>query len=230
MLEKQQPAKANADNPADGCWARIGEKTPPAKRCERLTEMIRCRNCPVFSAAGRRFLHRPLSKEYQRQLTERYALPTLTVTTKALKSFVFRVGREWLGVHSSLVSEVVNMGPIHSIPHKSSRIFRGLVNIRGRLELCVSIGGILRIEADHREYCRSPKRLIVASKAGQSMVFPVSEVIGVVQYDKIDIKPLSPTIAGSRAVYIKSVLATSNRDISLLDDALLFRILTRNLE
>ncbi|NOX25662.1 MAG: hypothetical protein GXP59_06040 [Deltaproteobacteria bacterium] len=230
MLEKQRPTKANADNPPDGCWGRIGEKAPRDRRCERLSEMIRCRNCPVFIAAGRRLLNRPLSEEYQRQLTERYGLPIINAKTKAMKSFVFRVGHEWLGIHSALIREVVNMGPIHSIPHKSSRIFRGLVNIRGRLELCVSIGGILRIEADHREYSRSPERLIVVVKAGQSMVFPVSEVMGPVPYDKIDIKPLSPTISGSRAVYIKSVLSVPNRDISLLDDALLFRILTRNLE
>jgi chemotaxis-related protein WspD len=229
MTEKQ-PGRAETDNSPDDCWSRIGEKAPHDRRCERLVEIIRCRNCPVFINAGRRLLNRPLNEEYQRQLTEHYGAPTTTAKTKSMKSFVFRVGSEWLGIHSDLIREVVNMGAIHSIPHKSSRIFKGIVNIRGRLELCVSIGGILRIEPDRGDYGRSPERLIVISRAGQSMVFPVSEVLGPLRYEKDDIKPLPPSVSGARAVYTKHILISPKREISLLDDVLLFRILTRNLE
>lgn len=231
MLEessKNQEALAGANE--DGCWSQIGDKAFSNKRCERLAEVIRCRNCPVFIAAGRRTLNQPFDEEYQRQLTEHYSSPISPPKTQSRKAFVFRAGNEWLGLRSSLIHEVVNMGPIHSIPHKSSRIFRGIVNIRGRLELCVSIGGVLRIEPAHTKYGLSPERLVVVVKAGQSVVFPVSEVMGPVHYDKKDIKPLPITISGSKAVYTKGILSISNKDIGMLDDVLLFRILTRNLD
>ena len=123
------------------------------------------------------------------------------------------------------------MGPIHSIPHKSSRIFRGIVNIRGRLELCVSIGGVLRIEPGAvRQGTPAPERLIVAAKGGQSVVFPVSEVMGPVPYNSSALKPLPITVSGSKAVYTKGILRINNQEVGILDDTMLFRILARNLE
>jgi len=219
----------NTTTELNDCWNKIGDKALSGKRCEKLEEMVRCRNCPVFITAGRSLLDRPLDEEYQRQLTEHYGLPIQAAKTHSRKSFVFRAGNEWLGLRSSLVHEVVNMGPIHSIPHKSSRVFRGIVNIRGRLEICVSIGGVLRIEPVHPKYGRSPERLVVVVKAGQSVVFPVSEVMGPVQYEKNDVKPLPITISGSKAAYTKGILSINGKDIGLLDDVMLFRVLTRDL-
>ena len=123
------------------------------------------------------------------------------------------------------------MGQIHSIPHKSSRIFRGLVNVRGKLELCVSIGGVLKIEQNSQNVPDhfSPERLILANKAGQSVVFPVSEVIGSVDYEAEEVKPLPITTSGAKAVYTKGILLLGDKNVALLDDALLFRILTRNI-
>lgn len=215
----------------DDCWNRIGDRARQDVRCEQLRKVGLCRNCPIFIDAGRRLLDRPLSDEYRQQLNERYGSPPPSPKIHSGKSFIFRAGNEWLGINSSLIQEVVDMAPIHSIPHKSSRIFRGIVNIRGRLELCVSIGGVLRLEPGSKKYgYTSPERLIVVVKADQSVVFPVSEVLGQVQYDEEDIKPVPVTISGSKAVYTKGILTMDSKDIGLLDDDLLFRILTRNLE
>ncbi len=227
-MQKHPNTNIPTSKKPDDCWNRIGEKTSHDNQCERLAEVIRCRNCPVFIEAGRSLLNRPLNLEFQQKLTEHYSKPLPPPKTHARKAFVFRAGKEWLGLRSSLISEVVNMGPIHSIPHKSSRLFRGIVNIRGRLELCVSIGGVLRIEPSRAKYSLSPERLVVVIKAGQSVVFPVSEVMGSIEYDKKDIKPLPITISGSKAVYTKGVISILNKEIGLLDDVLLFRILTRN--
>ena len=213
----------------DDCWNRIGTRGGREKRCERLAEYGRCANCPVYSATGRRLLNRPLPDDYQRELSEIYRQPPAKKERSSRKAFVFRAGEEWLALRSSLVNEVVDMGPIHSIPHKSSRIFRGIVNVRGRLELCVSIGGVLKIEPAPKPPGIPQERLIVAAKAGQSVVFPVSEVLGPVQDEPADIKPLPVTVSGSKAVYTRGILSLPGKDVGLLDDALLFRILTRNL-
>lgn len=214
----------------DDCWNQKGVWAAKEHRCQRLVDYGHCRNCPVYSQTGRALLQRAMSEEYRQELDAFYQAPQATEEIKLKKAFIFRTGHEWLGLRSSLIQEVVDMGPIHSIPHKSSRIFRGIVNIRGRLELCVSIGGVLRIE-------RAPKppgnliaeRLIVAAKGGQSVVFPVSEVLGPIQYNPSELTPLPVTVSGSKAVYTRGMLRLRDRDVGLLDDALLFRILTRNL-
>ena len=212
------------------CWLIHGTfSTEREKRCPRLEEFGHCRNCPVYHQAGRRLFDRPMPDDYRRELAAVYEQPSRRRPPRRQRAFAFRAGKEWLALHSRFIKEVVEMGPIHSIPHKSSRIFRGLVNVRGRLELCVSIGGVLRIEPYPKPNVMVRERLVVAAKAGKSVVFPVSEVIGHVEYDKDAVKPLPVTVSGSRAVYTKGIIANGKMDIGLLDDILLFRILTRNL-
>jgi len=218
----------------DACWNRIGvwSQQKPAV-CDKLEHIGHCRNCPLYAKAGRTLLNRPLSEDYKNELSETYSTPLASERSDTRKAFVFRAGGEWLALRSSLIQEVVDMGPIHSIPHKSSRIFRGIVNVRGKLELCVSIGGVLRIEPGKKGPVpvANPERLIVTAKAGQSVVFPVSEVLGPVQYKIDELKPLPITVSGSKAVYTKGIITIDDKfDVGLLDDKLLFRILTRNLQ
>ena len=218
-----------ANSGINNCWSKIGTMSR-VRSCELLKEHGHCQNCPTYSEFGKRMLEQPLTEEYRAELTRIYAHPAEEIAQKSHSTFIFRAGEEWLGIHSSLIKEVVDMGPIHSIPHKSSRVFRGIVNIRGKLELCVSIGGVLRIEPAQKKYnFASPERLIVASNSGQSVVFPVSQVLGPYQYDAKDLKPLPVTISGSKAVYTKYILSLPHYDVGILDDTLLFRILARNL-
>ncbi|MDD5758126.1 MAG: chemotaxis protein CheW [Desulfobulbaceae bacterium] len=212
------------------CWNKIGVFSKEQKSCQRLTEFAHCQNCEQYINAGRQLLNRPLSDEYRQELSDRLSHPINHEPKSSRSAFIFRAGDEWLGVKSSLIKEVVDMGPIHSIPHKSSRIFRGIVNIRGRLELCVSIGGVLRIEpGTMRQGTPAPERLIVAAKSGQSVVFPVSEVMGPIPYDSSALRPLPITVSGSKAVYTKGIINFNNTEIGMLDDTMLFRILARNL-
>ncbi|MBU4153210.1 MAG: chemotaxis protein CheW [Proteobacteria bacterium] len=219
-----------ADLNIDDCWNQIGVFSKEQSRCERLAELAHCLNCDQYTSTGRLLLNRPLPDDYRRELSEHLSHPIIKQAKRTQSAFIFRAGDEWLGVTSTMIKEVVDMGPIHSIPHKSSRIFRGIVNIRGRLELCVSIGGVLRIEPGTRQQgTPAPERLIVAAKDGQSIVFPVSEVMGPVLYDASILKPLPITVSGSKAVYTKGILNINDQEVGMLDDAMLFRILTRNL-
>ena len=219
-----------SDFDIDDCWNRIGVFSRGEKSCPRLVEFAHCQNCEQYIRSGRLLLNRPLPDDYRQELSERLSQPLPQEAATSRSAFIFRAGDEWLGVKASLIKEVVDMGPIHSIPHKSSRIFRGIVNIRGRLELCVSIGGVLRIEPGAmRQGTPAPERLIVAGKAGQSIVFPVSEVMGPVPYNTSALKPLPITVSGSKAVYTQGILSVNNQEVGMLDDAMLFRILARNL-
>ncbi len=128
------------------------------------------------------------------------------------------------------------MGPIHSIPNISSKALRGLVNIHGRLQICVSIGRVLGLEKLAKtedqldpDYI-SPERLVVVLQENLLVAFPVSEVKGIVRYTPEMIKDLPVTVSGSKAVYTMGILNLEGKDIGLLKDKPLFKTLTKDLE
>ena len=125
---------------------------------------------------------------------------------------------------------------IHSLPHIKSKALRGLVNIHGRLQVCVSIGRVLGIEKRVRtaeeldsEYI-SPERLVVVHQGKHLVAFPVSEVRGIVRYTPEMVKELPVTVSGSKAVYTMGILHWDGKDIGLLKDKPLFETLTKDLE
>ena len=126
------------------------------------------------------------------------------------------------------------MSVIHRLPHRSSKILRGVVSIRGRLELCFSIGAVLGIEReetpnDKNKYM-SPERLIVVQSHGQKIVFPVSQVFGIVRFSKDMLQQLPVTVSCSKAAFTRGILYVDNEfDVGFLEPETLFDALTRSL-
>jgi len=217
----------------DDCWNRIGVWSESRDRCPELKRVMHCRNCPVYSSAGRQLLDQEVPEEYIREWTAAFARVKAEKQEKVNSAFVFRAGGEWLALHAKLIHEVVDMGVIHSLPHRNSTILRGVVNIRGKLELCFSIGAILGIERfekakNKNEKYISPSRLVVVERDGERIVFPVSEIFGFFRYADRMLQPLPVTVSGSRAAYTKGVLCVENFDVGLLDDEVLYEALKRN--
>lgn len=218
----------------DDCWNRIGVWRKSGERCPRLDKEIHCHNCSVYIASGRRLLNRPAPQEYLLELTHLLAEEKKTERTDIKSAFVFRAGGEWLALDAELVQEVVDMSVIHTLPHISDHILRGLVNIRGKLEICVSIGGVLGIERLERPDAATtyvaPERLVVVKQEGKLITFPVSEVMGITRYHPEMTKELPITVSGSKAVYTRGILCINDLDIGLLKDKLLFKTLTKDLK
>lgn len=220
---------------SDDCWKTIGVWAKgDVERCPKLTEVIHCRNCPVYAAAGRRLLDQPLPDSYRNILTSQLAENNEPEPTDIKTAFVFRAGSEWLAITAKLIQEVVDMGIIHTLPHISTNVLRGIVNIRGKLEICVSIGGVLGIERqeknEHPTNYVAPERLVVAKHLDHVITFPVSEVLGNVRYRPEMLRELPVTVSGSKAVYTKGILCIGNRDIGFLKDTPLFKTLTKDLK
>ena len=217
------------------CWKKIGVWGTSEERCPELLKVIHCRNCPVYTSAGRHLLDRDVPENYRREWTATFAKVKSEKKVTIHSVFVFRTGGEWLALPAKLIQEVVEFGVIHSLPHRSNPVLRGLVNIRGKLELCFSIGAVLGIErlektGDKEEKYISPSRLVVAERNGQRIVFPVSEVYGSFRYAEGMLQQLPVTVSGSRAAFTRGILCVQNFDVGFLDDHLLFESLMRNLQ
>ena len=230
MTDPGNPKKE--DSPRD-CWNRIGIWGDSRERCPELAVLGHCRNCSVYSHAGRRLLERPISEEDRSEWTVAFARPPEKKIETIRSAFVFRAGGEWLGLPAGLIEEVVDMGKIHTLPHKSNNVLRGLVNIRGKLEICFSIGAILGIDRfekpEIRQHYMSPERLVVVAREGQRVVFPVSEVYGTYRFSEGMLQQLPITVAGSKAAFSKGILCIEDFDVGFLDDKILFDTLMRYL-
>ncbi|MFZ5799498.1 MAG: chemotaxis protein CheW [Thermodesulfobacteriota bacterium] len=217
------------------CWKKIGVWSTAEKRCPRLEKVVHCRNCPVYTSAGRHLLDREFSENYRKEWTSIFARVKAEKKVTVHSAFVFRTGGEWLALPAKLIQEVVEFGVIHTIPHRSNNILRGVVNIRGKLELCFSIGAVLGIERfekgdEKSDKYISPSRLVVAERNGERIVFPVSEVHGSFRYAEGMLQQLPVTVSGSRAAFTRGILCVQKLDVGFLDDRLLFEALIRSLQ
>lgn len=129
------------------CWNKIGVKGD--RSCPELLKYVHCRNCPVFTAAGQRLFERKPPAGHLAEWTKRLAEPETAIERGTISVLVFRVGDEWLAADIGLLVEIAELRPIHTIPHRSNSVLAGLVNIRGELPLCVSLGGLLGIEMQY---------------------------------------------------------------------------------
>jgi chemotaxis-related protein WspD len=225
-----------AESNINDCWNRIGMWRTGKEKCPELDTYIHCRNCPVYSKSGRKLLRTEPPEGYRSEWTKLLAQEKTIKPMNVKAAFVFRSGNDWLALPSHMIQEVVNIGQIHAIPNITSKVLRGLVNIHGRLQICVSIGRVLGIEKRIRtaeelepDYI-SPERLVVVRQDSHHIAFPVSEVKGIVHYTPDMIKEPPVTVTGSKAVYTEGILQIDGKDIGLLKNKPLFKTLTKDFE
>jgi chemotaxis-related protein WspD len=209
------------------CWNRIGVWGD--RSCPELIQAVHCHNCPVFTAASRRFLDAPPPGNYLEEWTERLIAPIEETADDLQSVLIFRLCEEWLALRVQVLLEVTGPRPVHPIPHRVG-LLAGLVNIRGELHLCVHLAQLLGIKAQED---RQPMpngagglpRLIVAQSEGNRWVFPVDEVDQVYRLSPGELTGAPATLARSASPLTRAVLAWRERSIGYLDDERLFRVL-----
>jgi len=216
----------------EDCWNRIGVWSTQGASCPQLESCVHCRNCDHYSSAGRLMLERVVPEDYRQQWTQRFARPKQVVETCSNSVLLFRLGDEWLAVDSQCVSEITRMLNIHCIPHHGDSLVKGLVNVRGELKICVSIGSALQLgkasdphSADHHIL----ERMILIEKDDCSFVFPVSEVEGIAHYTDHELRPLPATLANARSKLTIGIVQRHDRQVGILDHELLFYALAKGL-
>src|SRR5437763_11431767 len=128
-------------SPINNCWKTIGLWGDNS--CPELQKVSHCRNCPVYSAAGIQMLDRKLAPGYREEWTELLARPKPARITGTKSVVIFRIGAEWLSLPAPTFQEVAEDRGHHTLPHRDNKLLLGLVNIRGELLTCASLGTLL---------------------------------------------------------------------------------------
>ena len=218
----------------DDCWNKVGVWSKNREHvCPRLTEVVHCANCEVFSNAGRKLLESEAPEGYLNEWARFLAEGEKEKSYDSCSSILFRLGDEWLGIDTKILEEVVSMRAIHSIPHRKNPILKGLTNIRGELQLCVSVGRLMNITRGEITGTNVVKgiyeRMMVVSYEGSKFVFPVSEVKGVYRYSDKDVQEAPATAMNCSVHYLRGMLDLEGKHVGVIDQALLFPALERGI-
>lgn len=214
------------------CWNTIGIWGSVLPRCEKLEQHIHCRNCQVYSEAGRKVLERNLTKNYEQDWASVYSQDKQEHITGKESLTIFRIGDEILAIPTEYIMSINDVGNIHTIPHQTSDILRGLINLHGELKICVSLGRLLKlnkavkvIDSKHRVY----NRIVEISKDGREYIFIASEVLGIHNITEKDLKDVPATISQAKGTFTKALIEWNKTDVSYLDIELIFYNLDKNL-
>jgi len=229
------PDDSEFDQPTlNDCWNQIGVMGD--RTCGELKTVIHCRNCKVYSAAGRSLLERNTPPEYLKEWTDILSeastqqvgvgQSTLVRATDTLSAIIFRLGNERLALPVNILQEVTPPYPIHTVPHRSNSVFLGLINIRGETLLCISLRDLLGLEPVAKSANLSntinPQRMIVAGRNDEKWVFPVDEVHETYRFHINDFKAAPVVISKASETYTKGVVTWKDKKLNFLDSELLF--------
>ncbi len=216
------------DPPTGTCW-RVGVKGDGS--CPKLARYVHCRNCPEFSAAGRKLLDRQAPADYLDQWTELLAEQKTLRAGRTVSVVVFRVGEEWLAFRTVFLHTVCGVRPSHTLPHRTNPILQGMANIEGELLLCASLAGVLGIGAPEpraaAEARRAARRMIVILGSDGRWVFPVHEVLGVRRLPEAALEEAPVTLTKAHTAYSKGVFSLGDFRVALLDEELVCNTLRR---
>ncbi len=219
-----------APAPMADCWQHIGVWGNGS--CPELKAHLHCRNCPVYAAAALHLLDARPPAGYRQEWTEHLA-GRQHAGPAGTPLLVFRIGDEWLALGIGVMEEVGETRPIHTLPHRREGVLLGVVNVRGELLACVSVGRLLGIEKGVGAGTHLPKlaagRMLVVSHGGEHYAFPVTEVRGV-QHLVLPAEPAAPApddrVMGAAG---RGRIAWRGQSVCLLDEQKLFAALNRSL-
>ncbi|BBL69618.1 chemotaxis protein CheW [Methylogaea oryzae] len=201
----------------EACWKRIGIHGD--RSCPDLAEHIHCRNCPVYHAAGRRLLDRPVPEDYRAEWTARLAEPKPVLDADALRLMLFRIADAWLALPAAHFATSLAPVPVRSVPFRSNRHFLGLINDGGELRLCFTLEHLLdlRRQSAAEDSRRAFPRLLVMQARNHLWTFPADEVQGIVRFPRSALQDPPDNLAKAPGVCTAAMLEWRGQPVGLLD-------------
>ena len=213
----------------NNCWKQEGIWGNGS--CVELKQVINCRNCKIYSAAGRNLLERKPPVGYVEEWTKILAEEKIIRNQKNISVVIFRCGTECLALSTKVFKEITQMRIMHSLPHKSNTTLLGMVNIRGEIQLCVSFHGLLDLKKDNailkNKNFNTFKRMVVIEKEGKKWVFPVDEIYGIYHFNQEAIGNVPVTVSKTAANFTKGIVNWQEKRVGFLDEELLFATLKK---
>lgn len=217
--------------PMEECWRRIG--VAGDRSCPELETFIHCRNCPVMAEAARTFFDREAPAGYLEAWSRILEEPEEAIDPDSTSVLVFRLDREWLALPATALVEVTTLRPLHRVPHRTGGVLEGLVNIRGQLQLCVSLPGLLGLEgrpalaaSTAADSPLTAARLLVIERSGEQgaerWVFGVDEVAGVHRAITSQLRAVPSTVSQSGTRHCQALFDWQGRAVGVLDEARVF--------
>lgn len=211
------------------CWNKIGVYGDIS--CAELKEAIHCRNCRVYSGARLRLFERTLPRDYLQEWTILLSREKEKAESDYISVMVIRIGEEYFALPTSIIKEVSEMQKIHGIPHQKSDVLLGMVNVRGKIQLCFSLGRLLKIENGSdavREGAQTIfKRMIVLDWEKDLWIVPVDETAGMYHLPRTELKRAPETVVKAKSAFTKGMLVWKDRNVALLDHELVLQALKR---
>jgi chemotaxis-related protein WspD len=215
------------------CWNRIGVSGD--RSCPELATVGHCHNCPIFSAAGRRFLDTLPPDGYLQEWSARLAADEEEEIVDVQGVVLFRLGGEWLALPAGALREVISVRPIHRIPFHGG-LLAGVVNVRGELHLAIRMDHLLGLthsaEADSdgspSSVGKTAPRLLVAGRDAETWVFRVDHVDRVHRLAMRSLTSVPPTLGRAASRFTRGVFRWQDRAVGLLDEGRLFEAVRTN--
>jgi len=210
------------------CWKDVG--VWGLSTCEKLDKYIHCRHCPEYSKAGRQLLNRPIEKESITEWTAQFSKEKVETQGASLSVVIFKIENEWLAIRTEYFQEIQEWRPFHSIPFRTNRFFKGIININGELLLCVSASELLGIEkSSDNSSDLNKKRLIILKNEQLRYVIEADEFIGVVSISQNELQKTPSTISKSPKSLSVRLFNFKKLQIGLLDQEKLFNTIDEEL-
>ena len=217
----QMPALETA---ASGdCWNRIGMGGDGS--CVELSKVIHCRNCPVYSDAGRGLLDRATWGDYRAEWTSLLARQNALRTSATHSVVIFMLGGEHLALPTTSFREVIATRVVHRLPARRHKILMGLINVRGEIQLCVSLAALLGLDSEPEAKPgthAADGRMLVVEHGKEAWVFPVSKVYGTFRFDPTRLEPVPATLQNAHTGFSRGAIAWEGKSVGCLDEAAVF--------
>jgi len=201
------------------CWNDSGVRGD--RSCPKLKEVVHCHNCGVFAEATHRFFDRERTAGDEEDIEQTFAVETPQVTTRGgVRSVVvFQIGAELLALAANCLVEVTEARPVRSVAHRTNRLFCGIVNVHGQLELCVSLEGLLDLQrpADPEIDATRQRMVVFEGPDRQRWVFRVDRVIGVHMVAEQDFALPPATSNGKAQSYVTAVFDLEGSRVAYLE-------------
>lgn len=179
-------------------------------------------------ANGRvRLLDRPAPEGYLREWQERLREKPDDEERDTVALLVFRVAKEWLAIRVPAVAEITADATVHRVPHRTNAVLRGIVNVRGELQLAFSLRALLGLEQGTAQQAsaRVYPRMLTLLRDGQRFVTRVDEVMGVSHFETALMEEAPVTVSKALATFTRGLYSWNDKKVAVIDDELIFHSL-----